>query len=80
MTEANTNNFVSINGKDYNTDEFNDEQKYLVAQLRDLQQKSENLKFQADQITAANKIFTDTLIDSVENPKEEPAAEEPVAS
>jgi hypothetical protein len=45
----------------------------VVAQLRDLQTKADNLKFQADQIAAAQKIFTDTLIASVEEKDEAPA-------
>ena len=73
MTEQAENNVVSINGKDHNAAEFNDEQKYVVAQLRDLQTKADNLKFQADQIAAAQKIFTDTLIASVEEKEEAPA-------
>jgi hypothetical protein len=73
MTEQAENNVVSINGKDHNAADFNDEQKYVVAQLRDLQTKADNLKFQADQIAAAQKIFTDTLIASVEEKEEAPA-------
>ena len=73
MTEQAENNVVSINGKDHNAADFNDEQKYVVAQLRDLQTKAENLKFQADQIAAAQKIFTDTLIASVEAKDKAPA-------
>jgi hypothetical protein len=73
MTEQAENNVVSINGKDHNAADFNDEQKYVVAQLRDLQTKADNLKFQADQIAAAQKIFTDTLIASVEEKEDAPA-------
>jgi hypothetical protein len=73
MTEQAENNVVSINGKDHNAADFNDEQKYVVAQLRDLQTKADNLKFQADQIAAAQKIFTDTLIASIEEKEEAPA-------
>ena len=73
MTEQAENNVVSINGKDHNAADFNDEQKYVVAQLRDLQTKADNLKFQADQIAAAQKIFTDALIASVEEKEEAPA-------
>jgi len=73
MTEQAENNVVSINGKEHNAADFNDEQKYVVAQLRDLQTKADNLKFQADQIAADQKIFTDTLIASVEEKDEAPA-------
>ena len=73
MTEQAENNVVSINGTDHNAADFNDEQKYVVAQLRDLQTKADNLKFQADQIGAAQKVFTDALIASVEVKEEAPA-------
>jgi len=73
MTEQVENNVVSINGKDHDATTFNDEQKYVVAQLRDLQTKADNLKFQADQIGAAQKVFTDALIASVEEKDEAPA-------
>ena len=79
MTEQAENNVVSINGKDHNAADFNDEQKYVVAQLRDLQTKADSLKFQADQIAAAQMIFTDMLIKSVEE-KDEAPAEEAAAS
>ena len=79
MTEQAENNVVSINGTDHDAADFNDEQKYVVAQLRDLQTKSDNLRFQADQIAAAQKVFTDTLIASVEA-KDDPSAEASAAS
>lgn len=34
-------NVISINGTDYNTDSFNNEQKYVIAQIRDLQARFE---------------------------------------
>lgn len=73
MTEQ-TNNVVNINGKEYNADSFNQQQKYIITQLRDLQSKADNLKFQLDQISAAQKVFTDALIQSVEAPQEEAQA------
>jgi hypothetical protein len=66
MTEETQSNVVSINGKDYNADEMNNEQKYAIQQLRDLQTKADSLKFQLDQVAAAQKVFTDALIASVE--------------
>ena len=76
MAEETQNNVVNINGKEYNADEFNNEQKYVIQQLRDLQTKGDNLKFQSDQIAAAQKVFTDTLIASVEASDEAPAEAE----
>lgn len=75
MTEQTQSNVVSINGKEYNADEFNNEQKYAIMQLRDLQTKADDLKFQLDQVSAAQKIFTDALIASVET-EEAPAEAE----
>lgn len=77
MTE--NNNVVSINGKDYNTDEMNNEQKYAIAQLRNLQAKADDLKFQLDQVAAAQRVFTDALIASVEEGSE-PSVNDAVAA
>jgi hypothetical protein len=74
MTEETQSNVVSINGKDYNADEMNNEQKYAIQQLRDLQTKADSLKFQLDQVAAAQKVFTDALIQSVEGEQTEEAA------
>jgi hypothetical protein len=73
MTEqTETNNVISINGKDYNPNDMTSEQQYIVNQLRDLQSKADNLKFQLDQLSAAQRMFTDALIKSVESPEESP--------
>jgi len=74
MAEEPKNNVISINGKDYNTDDLNNEQKYAIQQLRDLQTRSDTLKFQLDQVAAAQKVFTDALIKSIEDPAETAAA------
>ena len=74
MAEEPKNNVISINGKDYNTDDLNNEQKYAIQQLRDLQTRSDTLKFQLDQVAAAQKVFTDALIKSIEDPAEKAAA------
>lgn len=74
MAEQTQSNVVTINGKDYNADEFNNEQKYAIQQLRDLQSKADSLKFQLDQVAAAQKVFTDALIASVEK-ADEPQAQ-----
>ena len=75
MTEETKTNVVSINGKDYDANAFSNEQKYVIQQLRDLQTKADNLKFQADQLGAAQKMFTDTLIASIEATEEAPVEE-----
>jgi len=81
MTEETTeNNIININGTEYDANDFSGEQKYVIQQLRDLSTKADNLRFQLDQIQAAQKIFTDTLIQSVENPKTEETPEAEVVN
>ena len=68
MTEQR--NVVTINGQEYNAEGFSDQQKYLINQIRDLQTKAEGIRFQLDQVTAAQNVFTNMLIQSVEKPAE----------
>ena len=63
--DKNQENIVSINGTEYKESEFNDEQKYLLSQVRDLEVQLNTLKMQSDQRQAAYNLFTDQLIASV---------------
>ena len=60
---------IQIDGKEYNPETFSAEQNYTVAQIKSLQAKSNQTKFELDQIQAALKVFTNKLIESL--PKEE---------
>ena len=62
---ANKESIVNINGTEYQESQFNDEQKYLLAQVRDLEVQLNALKMQSDQRQAAYNLFTDQLIASV---------------
>ena len=65
-------NVVSINGTDYIEDDLDEKQRYLINQIRDLQLKSNNLRFQLDQVVVAQERFTEELIKALEeNIKEE---------
>tara|TARA_R110002167_G_scaffold268772_4_gene475197 strand:- start:1176 stop:1412 length:237 start_codon:yes stop_codon:yes gene_type:complete len=66
------NNIVAINGQEYIIDNFNDNQKYFIDQIRDLRLKAANLRFQLDQIVVAQDKFTEELIKTVEVEEEEP--------
>ena len=70
MTEANV---VTIAGEEYDEETLADDAKYLIAQIRDLQTKQAQLRFQADQVQAALNAMTNALIASV---KSEPEGEE----
>ena len=60
-------NVITIDGKEYKTDDMSQDQTYWINQIKDLQAKSANLRFQLDQITVAQNAFTNSLIQSVKN-------------
>jgi hypothetical protein len=71
MSTAQEANVVNINGTEYKYDDLNQNQLYLINQIRDLQTKAGNIRFQLDQVTAAQDVFTNMLIQSVETAKEQ---------
>ena len=64
MNEA-ASNVVTINGEEYDEATLADDAKYFIAQIRDLQAKQAQLRFQADQVQAALNAMTNALISSV---------------
>ena len=60
------NNVVTINGQEYIEDNLNEGQRYFINQIRDLQLKAANLRFQLDQVVVAQDKFTEELIKTVE--------------
>ena len=71
MENENQNNTITIDGKEHDINNFSQEQVYMVNQIKDLQTKEGNLKFQLDQVTVAKSVFTSKLIESVKE-KEDP--------
>ena len=69
MTEEK--NIITINDKEYNIADLSQNQQYFIAQIKDLEAKGNNLKFQLDQVTVAKDSFTQALIKSVEEVKDE---------
>lgn len=65
--EENNNNIININGTDYSQDDLSQEQKYMIAQVRDLQMKAAQTKFQLDQIQVSLDHFTNKVIESIED-------------
>jgi hypothetical protein len=61
---------ITIDSKEYKLEDFDDKQKYLVAQIRDLTDKSNKIKFQLDQIEIAKVAFIKTLTLSIEEKPE----------
>ena len=69
MSEEKT-NVITIDGKEYNQEDLSQDQNYFINQIKDLQSKAANLKFQLDQITVAQNAFTNSLIQSVKGSEE----------
>tara|TARA_X000000950_G_C13339730_1_gene428033 strand:- start:54 stop:281 length:228 start_codon:yes stop_codon:yes gene_type:complete len=67
-------NVITIEGKEYKQEDLNDQQNYAIAQIRDLQTKANDLKFQLDQVQASLDAFTNALIASVKEEQVEEAA------
>ena len=63
-------NVINIDGKEYNQEDLDDKQTYLINQIKDLQAKGASLRFQLDQVTVAQNAFTNSLIQSVKSEEE----------
>ena len=57
---------VSINDKDYEVADLNDQQKYLLSQIQELRAKKQDLMREADVVSAALSVFEQQLTASVE--------------
>ena len=69
MTEQS--NVITIDGKEYKTEDLSQDQNYFINQIKDLQAKGASLRFQLDQVTVAQNAFTNSLIQSVKGEEEE---------
>ena len=62
---------ITIDGKEYDFDELENNEQYLVNQIRDLNTKIAQAQFGMDQLRAAQDAFTKLLVTSVNEPKTE---------
>jgi hypothetical protein len=67
---------ININGTKYTEEDFNDEQKYLLRQIRSCKAKAAQLTFDLDQVKVAEQAFTQGFLVSVEAEKEKEEASE----
>ena len=58
-------NVININGVDYKEEDLQDNSKYFIAQIKDLQKQKAQSKFKLDQVDAALSVMTNQLIESV---------------
>ena len=56
---------ITINDVEYNEETFTEEQTYCLNQVKDLQMKEEQLKFNLHQMTVAKQAFIDALSKSL---------------
>lgn len=63
---------VTIDGIEYEADDLTDEVKYMIAQVKDIDEKLASLRFQMDQLTVAKNAFSDAVVKAV---KDEAGAE-----
>tara|TARA_R110000772_G_scaffold6127_1_gene21570 strand:+ start:1930 stop:2154 length:225 start_codon:yes stop_codon:yes gene_type:complete len=61
----NESNVINIEGKEYNPSDLTDQQKYLIAQVQDLQNKRQKAQFQLDQVAIAADSFMQKLLTSL---------------
>ena len=69
MTEQS--NVITIDGKEYKTEDLSQDQNYFIDQIKDLQAKGASLRFQLDQVTVAQNAFTNSLIQSLKTEDKE---------
>lgn len=66
MEDTKKDNIVYINDKEYNADNFDSRQKYLVAQIKVCQERVGKVQFELDREKASLDHFTNALIATVE--------------
>ena len=61
---------ININGTKYTEEDFNEEQRYLLRQIRSCKTKAAQLTFDLDQVKVAEQAFSQGFLVSVEAEKE----------
>ena len=67
---------ININGTKYTEEDFNEEQSYLIRQIRSCKAQVAQKKFELDQITVAENAFTNAFLVSMKAAEEESAESE----
>ena len=75
MSEENKNEFsIWIDDVEYKEDDFNQEQKVIIAHIQDLNNKSQRTQFDLDQLNVSKQAFVNMLKQSLDKTNEEEAA------
>jgi hypothetical protein len=67
----NEKNLITINEKEYNVDEFTQEQMVALNHINDLGRKLDNARFNVDQLNVGREAFVNMLASSLEGQKKE---------
>jgi len=62
---------VNLNGTEYTEEDFNEEQSYIIKQIRSCKAKSANLMFELDQAKVAEQAFINAFMISMKSSEEE---------
>ena len=62
---------ITIDGVEHSLDSLSDEQKYVISQIQDIQKKAASLRFSLDQLTVAQDVFTQNLVNSLKGDDQE---------
>lgn len=61
---------VIIDGTEYDFADLTEQQQYMVAQVKDIDEKLGHLRFQADQLNAAKNAFSDAIVKGITDAQE----------
>lgn len=64
---------VNINGTKYTEEDFNEEQSYIIKQIRSCKARAANLMFELDQAKVAEQAFINAFMISMKTSEEEDA-------
>lgn len=62
---------ITIDDKQYEEADFTEAQKYMLAQIQDLDAKQHQLSFQKDQLQVAREAFSNALVQSIKQAEAE---------
>ena len=62
---------ITLDGKEYLEDDLSETQKYMLAQIQDLDAKQYQLSFQKDQLQVAREAFSNALVQSIKQTEAE---------
>lgn len=66
---------VNINGTKYTEEDFDEEQGYLIKQIRSCKAKAANLMFELDQVRAAEQALTNMFLVSMKTAEDDESSE-----